>query len=129
MSDDWLDRVKWDDRGLVAAVAQESETGRLLMLAWMNRDALRLTRESGHAVYWSRSRAKLWHKGESSGHRQEVKSIRLDCDGDAILLEVVQRGGIACHTGRHNCFFRKLEDDRWVEVEPVLKDPKAIYVR
>jgi len=129
VSDDWLDRVKWDDRGLVAAVAQESETGRLLMLAWMNRDALRLTRESGHAVYWSRSRAKLWHKGESSGHRQEVKSIRLDCDGDAILLEVVQRGGIACHTGRHNCFFRKLEDDRWVEVEPVLKDPKAIYVR
>lgn len=127
MSDDWLDQVKWDERGLVAAVAQESGTGRLLMLAWMNREALRLTRESGHAVYWSRSRGKLWHKGESSGHQQEVKSIRLDCDADVILLEVVQKGGIACHTGRHNCFFRELEEDRWVEVEPVLKDPKAIY--
>jgi len=127
VSDDWLDQVKWDERGLVAAVAQESGTGRLLMLAWMNREALRLTRESGHAVYWSRSRGKLWHKGESSGHQQEVKSIRLDCDADVILLEVVQKGGIACHTGRHNCFFRELDGDRWVEVEPVLKDPKAIY--
>ncbi|PVV13947.1 MAG: phosphoribosyl-AMP cyclohydrolase [gamma proteobacterium symbiont of Ctena orbiculata] len=123
----WLDAVKWDSDGLVAAIAQESGSGKLLMMAWMNAEALRLTKESGHAVYWSRSRQKLWHKGEESGHQQRVKSIRIDCDGDAILLEVEQKGGIACHTGRHNCFYRELQGDDWVEIQPVLKDPGAIY--
>ncbi|WP_316368272.1 phosphoribosyl-AMP cyclohydrolase [Candidatus Thiodiazotropha sp. CDECU1] len=123
----WLDAVKWDRDGLVAAIAQESGSGKLLMMAWMNAEALRLTKESGHAVYWSRSRQKLWHKGEESGHQQRVKSIRIDCDGDAILLEVEQKGGIACHTGRHNCFYRELQDDEWVEILPVLKDPGEIY--
>jgi phosphoribosyl-AMP cyclohydrolase len=127
VSADWLAEIKWDAQGLVPAIAQEAGTGKLLMLAWMNREALELTRSSGHAVYWSRSRGKLWHKGEESGHQQEVKSMRIDCDADVVLLEVVQKGGIACHTGRHNCFFRELQDDRWVTVEPVLKDPKAIY--
>ncbi|MEW8563432.1 MAG: phosphoribosyl-AMP cyclohydrolase [Candidatus Thiodiazotropha sp.] len=123
----WLDAVKWDPDGLVAAIAQESGSGKLLMMAWMNEEALRLTRESGHVVYWSRSRQKLWHKGEESGHQQQVKSIRIDCDGDVILLEVEQKGGIACHTGRHNCFFRELRGDEWVEILPVLKDPGEIY--
>ena len=127
VSGDWLDSIKWDDRGLVPAIAQESGSGKLLMMAWMNREALRLTQETGHAVYWSRSRGKLWHKGEESGHQQEVRSIRLDCDADVVLLEVVQKGGIACHTGRHNCFFRELRGAEWVAVDPVLKDPKAIY--
>lgn len=123
----WLDGVKWDRDGLVPAIAQESSSGKLLMMAWMNAEALRLTRESGHAVYWSRSRNKLWRKGEESGHRQSVKAIRLDCDGDVILLEVEQKGGIACHTGRHNCFYRELQGDEWVEILPVLKDPGEIY--
>ncbi|MEW8508701.1 MAG: phosphoribosyl-AMP cyclohydrolase [Candidatus Thiodiazotropha sp.] len=123
----WLDAVKWDSNGLVAAVAQESGSGKLLMMAWMNAEALQLTRESGHAVYWSRSRQKLWHKGEESGHQQRVKSIRIDCDGDVVLLEVEQKGGIACHTGRHNCFYRELQGDDWVEVLPVLKEPGEIY--
>lgn len=127
MSDDWLDGIKWDERGLVAAIAQEHDTGTILMLAWMNRESLKLTQETGHAVYWSRSRGKLWHKGESSGHEQVVHAIRLDCDGDVVLLEVEQKGGIACHTGRHHCFFRELRDGVWVEVEPVLKDPREIY--
>jgi phosphoribosyl-AMP cyclohydrolase len=128
MNDAWLDAVKWDAEGLVPAIAQESGTGTVLMMAWMNRDALALTRETGHAVYWSRSRRRLWHKGEESGHQQVVASIRLDCDGDVVLLEVEQRGGIACHTGRHHCFFQELDaDGQWVEVEPVLKDPMAIY--
>ena len=128
MSGAWLDAIKWDANGLVPAIAQEAGSGTLLMMAWMNRKALALTRETGHAVYWSRSRRKLWHKGEESSHQQVVKSIRLDCDGDVVLLEVEQRGGIACHTGRHNCFFRELDGtDQWVEVAPVLKDPKAIY--
>jgi phosphoribosyl-AMP cyclohydrolase len=127
MTEDWLDAIKWDDRGLVPAIAQEQGTGKILMMAWMNRESLALTRETGHAVYWSRSRGKLWHKGEESGHQQVVYAIRLDCDGDVVLLQVVQKGGIACHTGRHNCFFRELDGDRWTEVEPVLKDPKAIY--
>jgi phosphoribosyl-AMP cyclohydrolase len=128
MSGDWTDAIKWDGDGLVPAIPQETGTGTILMMAWMNREALTLTRETGHAVYWSRSRRKLWHKGEESGHQQVVKSIRLDCDGDVVLLEVEQRGGIACHTGRHNCFFRELDGNaRWVEVAPVLKDPKAIY--
>jgi phosphoribosyl-AMP cyclohydrolase len=128
MSGDWLDVIRWDADGLVPAIAQEIGSGTLLMMAWMNREALALTRETGHAVYWSRSRRKLWHKGEESGHQQVVRSIRLDCDGDAVLLEVEQRGGIACHTGRHNCFFRELDGTgQWVEVATVLKDPKAIY--
>jgi phosphoribosyl-AMP cyclohydrolase len=123
----WRDQVKWDDQGLVPAIAQEAGSGKVLMVAWMNREALRLTAESGHAVYWSRSRGKLWHKGEESGHQQQVRAIRLDCDGDVILLEVEQKGGIACHTGRHNCFFRELRDDSWEEILPVLKDPDEIY--
>ncbi|NKN34097.1 phosphoribosyl-AMP cyclohydrolase [Marichromatium bheemlicum] len=125
---DWLDAVAWDANGLVAAIAQERGTGTVLMMAWMNREALRLTRETGHAVYWSRSRGRLWHKGESSGHQQVVHDIRLDCDGDVVLLEVEQRGGIACHTGRHSCFYRSLDESAgWRAVEPVLKDPDAIY--
>ncbi|MEW8070455.1 MAG: phosphoribosyl-AMP cyclohydrolase [Candidatus Thiodiazotropha sp.] len=123
----WLDAVKWDRDGLVPAIAQEAGSGKLLMMAWMNAEALRLTKESGHAVYWSRSRKKLWHKGEESGHQQRVQAIRIDCDGDVILLTVEQKGGIACHTGRHNCFYRELQDDVWVEVEPILKDPREIY--
>jgi phosphoribosyl-AMP cyclohydrolase len=128
MSEDWLDAVKWDARGLVPAIAQEHGTGTILMMAWMNPESLRLTRETGHAVYWSRSRGRLWHKGEESGHQQVVHAIRIDCDADVVLLDVEQKGGIACHTGRHNCFFRELDaDGRWVEVAPVLKDPHAIY--
>ena len=127
LSNDWLEEVKWDERGLVPAIAQEHGTGKILMVAWMNRDALRLTRESGHAVYWSRSRQRLWHKGEESGHQQVVHALRLDCDADVLLLEVEQKGGIACHTGRHNCFFRELQGGEWVAVDPVLKDPSAIY--
>jgi phosphoribosyl-AMP cyclohydrolase len=124
---DWLESVRWTADGLVPAIAQEAVTGRVLMVAWMNREALGKTVETGEAHYWSRSRRKLWHKGEESGHVQKVKSIRLDCDEDVVLLEVEQLGGIACHTGRHNCFFRRLEEGRWVETDPVLKDPSAIY--
>jgi phosphoribosyl-AMP cyclohydrolase len=123
----WLREINWSQDGLVPAIAQETGTGRILMVAWMNRDALRETAESGNAVYWSRSRKRLWRKGEESGHVQKVRSIRLDCDEDVILLEVEQIGGIACHTGRHNCFFRRLDGDQWIEVDPVLKDPGAIY--
>ena len=124
---DWLDQVQWAPDGLVAAIAQEARTGLVLTLAWMNREALARTAETGEAHYWSRSRRRLWRKGEASGHVQKVRSIRLDCDNDAILLEVEQTGGIACHTGRERCFFQRLEGDRWVIVEPVIKDPKAIY--
>ncbi|EGV17541.1 phosphoribosyl-AMP cyclohydrolase [Thiocapsa marina] len=128
MSDDWLDAIHWDDQGLVPAIAQERATGTILMMAWMNPESLRLTRETGHAVYWSRSRGRLWHKGEESGHQQVVHAIRIDCDADVVLLEVEQKGGIACHTGRHNCFFRELDaQGRWVEIAPVLKDPQTIY--
>jgi phosphoribosyl-AMP cyclohydrolase len=123
----WLDAVKWSADGLVPAIAQDIATGKVLTLAWMNRTALERTAETGEAHYWSRSRRSLWRKGETSGHAQKVREIRLDCDGDAILLLVEQVGGIACHTGRERCFFRRLERDRWVEVEPVLKDPAAIY--
>jgi len=123
----WLKEIQWDDQGLVPAIAQESGSGKILMMAWMNREALQLTAESGHAVYWSRSRRKLWRKGEESGHQQLVKAIRLDCDGDAVLLEVEQKGGIACHTGRHNCFYRELQGDAFVEILPVIKDPSEIY--
>jgi len=127
MSDDWLDEIKWTADGLVPAVAQDAADGKILMLAWMNREALQLTAKSGKAVYWSRSRKKLWHKGEESGHQQIVSEIRLDCDNDVIVLQVEQQGGIACHTGRRSCFFQRLEGNTWVAVEPVLKDPDAIY--
>jgi len=126
---DWLDQVQWPADGLVAAIAQDAASGRVLTLAWMNREALARTVETGEAHYWSRSRGRLWHKGESSGHVQRVREVRLDCDNDAILLDVEQTGGIACHTGRERCFFRRLEGDRWVDVEPVIKDPEAIYGR
>ena len=124
---DWLDEVKWDERGLVPVIAQEQGTGDVLMFAWMNREALALTAERGQAVYWSRSRGKLWHKGEESGHVQKVKSIRIDCDADVILLAIEQDGGIACHTGRESCFYRELADGQWVEKDAVLKDPREIY--
>jgi len=123
----WLDEVKWNSDGLVAAIAQEAATGQVLMQAWMNRESLMLTVSLGHAVYWSRSRQKLWHKGESSGHVQDVKEIRLDCDGDTTLLLVEQRGGIACHTGRHHCFFRRLDGDGWQVVDPVIRSAEEIY--
>ncbi len=129
MTTDWLDEVTWNSDGLVTAVAQEAATGDVLMVAWMNREALRLTLEEGYAVYWSRSRQRLWRKGEESGHRQKIVEIRLDCDGDTVLLKVEQIGGIACHTGRHHCFFRRLDRERWNTVEPVLKNPETIYSR
>lgn len=123
----WLDEVNWDDNGLVPVIAQEYDTGKVLMFAWMNREALRLTEETQQAVYWSRSRQKLWHKGEESGHIQKIHEIRLDCDEDVILLRVEQVGGIACHTGRHNCFFKKLDNQTWLIDQAVKKDPKEIY--
>jgi phosphoribosyl-AMP cyclohydrolase len=124
---EWLNAVRWDAQGLVPAIAQDAQTGRILMMAWMNREALQLTAETGHAVYWSRSRQKLWHKGESSGNQQDVKEIRLDCDEDVIVLQVTQRGGIACHTGRASCFYRVLDNGSWKTVDPVLKDPATMY--
>ena len=131
MSYKWLNKVKWDDQGLVPVIAQEASSNDVLMFAWMSRDALTKTVETGEAVYWSRSRKKLWHKGEDSGHIQKVLDIRLDCDEDVVLLKVEQVGGIACHTGRHSCFFQKFEgtsgDGEWVTVEPVVKDPESIY--
>lgn len=127
MSETWLEEVKWDADGLVPAIAQDAASGRVLMVAWMNREALRLTREEGRAVYWSRSRARLWHKGEESGHVQRVREIRLDCDADVILLQVEQVGGIACHTGRERCFYRVLDGENWRETDAVLRDPAAIY--
>ena len=123
----WLDEVPWNGEGLIAAVAQDAASGRVLTLAWMNREALKQTAEKGEAVYWSRSRRKLWRKGEQSGHVQKVRELRLDCDSDAILLQVEQVGGIACHTGRESCFYRKLEKGSWVTTDPVLKDPADIY--
>jgi phosphoribosyl-AMP cyclohydrolase len=127
MSDDWLDEIKWSDDGLLPAIAQENNSGKILMFAWMNREALKLTAEQNHAVYWSRSRQKLWHKGEESGHQQVVSEIRIDCDNDVILLSIEQKGGIACHTGRHSCFYKTLKNNQWLTVEPILKDPKDIY--
>lgn len=126
----WLDDIRWDRDGLVPAIAQEASSGDVLTLAWMNRDALARTAETGEAVYWSRSRGRLWRKGEQSGHVQRVLELRLDCDNDAVLLKVTQLGhepGIACHTGRHSCFFQRYENGGWKTIEPVLKDPKAIY--
>ncbi len=127
MKKNWLDEIKWDKDGLVPAIAQETGSGKMLMMAWMNREALELTVKENRAIYWSRSRNKLWRKGEESGHVQNLKSIKLDCDNDVILMEVEQLGGIACHTGRHNCFFKELKDGQWLEVDPVLKDPSSIY--
>jgi len=123
----WLDDVSWDANGLVPVIAQEHDTGLILMFAWMNREALKLTNDTKQAVYWSRSRNKLWRKGEESGHVQLVHEIRLDCDEDVILINVEQVGGIACHTGRHNCFFKKLENDEWLTDQPVIKSPGEIY--
>lgn len=123
----WLNKVSWSADGLVPAIAQDAASGDILMVAWMNREALKQTVELGEAVYWSRSRKKLWHKGEESGHTQKVKEIRLDCDEDVVLLKIEQSGGIACHTGRRSCFFQMLEDGKWQAVEPVLKDPHEIY--
>ena len=127
MPDSWLNKVNWTNDGLVPVIAQEEGSGKVLMFAWMDREALKLTVETGQAVYWSRSRKKLWRKGEESGHVQQVKEIRLDCDEDVILLTVRQVGGIACHTGRHSCFFQRLDGRLWVADEPVLKDPGEIY--
>ena len=126
-TEDWLNDVKWTAEGLVPAIAQDAKDGRILMMAWMNSEALKLTASTGTAVYWSRSRQKLWHKGEESGHLQRVSEIRLDCDNDVIVLQVEQVGGIACHTGRRSCFYQRLENDRWVTIDPVLKDPDRIY--
>ena len=127
----WLKKVKWDEHGLVPVIAQEAASGDVLMFAWMNRDALARTVELGEAVYWSRSRKKLWHKGEESGHIQKVQEIRLDCDEDVVLLKVEQVDGIACHTGRHSCFYQKFEGTaaagEWLTVEPVLREPEEIY--
>ena len=129
MSDAWLNKVNWSDDGLIPAIAQDATTGRVLMVAWMDREALKRTVEMGEAIYWSRSRKKLWHKGEESGHTQTVKEIRIDCDADVVLLLIEQKGGIACHTGRESCFYSKLENGAWVEVDAVLKDPQEIYKR
>jgi len=127
MSDSWLNEIKWDEKGLIPAIAQDHETNKVLMVAWMNREALTLTVERQQAVYWSRSREKLWAKGEESGHVQKIKEIRLDCDNDVLILKIEQLGGIACHTGRESCFYKRFENGRWVDVEDVLKDPKEIY--
>jgi phosphoribosyl-AMP cyclohydrolase len=126
-SNDWLNSIKWDNDGLVPAIAQDAQSGRILMMAWMNREALQRSAELNQAVYWSRSRNRLWHKGETSGHVQHLSEIRLDCDADVIVLQVEQVGGIACHTGRESCFYRVLKDGEWQVVDAVLKDPKDIY--
>ncbi len=122
-----LDQIKWNQAGLVPAIAQEHDTGKVLMVAWMNRQALQATLAEGRAVYFSRSRQKLWRKGEESGHVQQLKEIRIDCDADVVLMQVEQIGGIACHTGRHNCFYRRYQDGKWIDIDPVLKDPAKIY--
>jgi len=127
VSDAWLNKVNWSADGLVPAIAQDAATGRVLMVAWMDREALKRTVETGEAIYWSRSRKKLWHKGEESGHTQKVKEIRIDCDADVVLLQVEQSGGIACHTGRESCFYSKLENGEWVAIDAVLKNPDEIY--
>ena len=126
-ADNWLDEVTFDDRGLVPVIAQDATTSRVLMVAWANREALAETLATGRAVYWSRARGRLWRKGEESGHVQQVREIRLDCDGDVVLYTVEQQGGVACHTGRASCFFRRLEDGRWQTTDPVLEDPELVY--
>lgn len=127
MSDQWLEEIQWTQEGLVPAIAQDAASGRVVMFAWMNRDSLRKTQETGEAHYWSRSRGKLWHKGEESGHVQKVSSIRIDCDADVVLLGIEQAGGIACHTGRESCFYRELAEGGWTNKDAVLKDPREIY--
>jgi phosphoribosyl-AMP cyclohydrolase len=127
MSSQWLDDIRWTADGLIPVIAQQADSGKVLMFAWMNRESLALTVEQGYAVYWSRSRQRLWQKGEESGHRQQVLDIYFDCDEDVLLIKIEQQGGIACHTGRESCFYRKLVAGRWQAVEPVLKDPKKIY--
>ena len=126
-NEQWLNKVNWTNDGLVPVIAQDAGSGKVLMFAWMNREALKRTVETGEAVYWSRSRKKLWHKGEESGHVQRVKEIRLDCDEDVVLLQIEQVGDIACHTGRHSCFYQKLDGGQWSVTEPVVKDPAEIY--
>ena len=127
MNEQWLDEIKWTTDGLVPVIVQEAGSGTMLMFAWMSRESLDLTVKTGKAVYWSRSRGKLWRKGEESGHEQIVHDIRLDCDNDVLLVTVEQKGGIACHTGRHSCFFKQLQDGAWVTVEPVIKQASDIY--
>ncbi|MCK9503615.1 MAG: phosphoribosyl-AMP cyclohydrolase [Porticoccaceae bacterium] len=127
MTIDFTDAITWNSDGLVPAIAQDQVSGRILMVAWMNQEALKLTLAKKEAVYWSRSRGKLWHKGEESGHIQKVADIRLDCDGDVILLTIEQLGGIACHTGRESCFYRSLVDGEWQITDAVIKDPSLIY--
>ncbi len=127
MSENWLDVIKWNDDGLVPVIAQDAGDGQVLMVAWMNREALQLSARQRTAVYWSRSRRKLWRKGEESGNQQLIKEIRLDCDNDVIMLQIEQKGGIACHTGRRSCFFQRLENGEWKTVESVLKDPAEMY--
>ena len=123
----WLDDIKWDADGLVPAIAQDAKNGKVLMMAWMNRESLQLTIDEGRAIYWSRSRNKLWRKGEESGHVQKLKDLRLDCDADVLLLSVEQLGGIACHTGRERCFYRQYQGGQWIETEAVLKNPSTFY--
>ena len=127
VSRSWLDEIKWDEKGLVPAIAQDEKSGRILMFAWMNREALQQTIDTNCAVYFSRSRNKLWPKGEESGHVQKVSEVRLDCDNDVVLLSIEQVGGIACHTGRESCFYKKYESEAWQETDQVIKDPKEIY--
>ena len=126
-SEAWLDQVRWSNDGLVPAIAQEIGSGRLMMMAWMNREALAATAAEGQAIYWSRSRQRLWRKGEQSGYYQKVREIRLDCDHDVVLLLIEQQGGIACHTGRESCFFQRLDDMRWITIDPVIRRPEEIY--
>ena len=125
----WLDALKWDENGMIPAIAQDAASGRVVMFAWMNRESLTESVKAGYAFYWSRSRQRLWRKGEESGHFQKIKSIRTDCDGDVLLLAIEQVGGIACHTGRESCFFLEHEGEQWRAVEPVIKDPKEIYAK
>lgn len=127
MSEQWLAEINWDEQGLIPAIAQDYQTGRVLMVAWMNAESLQLSVQEGRAIYWSRSRKKLWRKGEESGHVQKLHEVRLDCDADVIILQVEQFGGIACHTGRHSCFYRVLQNGQWISVDPVLKVPHEIY--
>ena len=127
MSQDWLQEIQWTEDGLVPVIAQEHDSGRVVMFAWMNRESLTLSVETGFAVYWSRSRQRLWRKGEESGHQQKIIDIQLDCDADVILLKIEQKGGIACHTGRQSCFYRSLQKGQWQTTEPILKDPSQIY--
>lgn len=129
MNDNWLDQIKWDKDGLVPAIAQDHKSGRILMMAWMNREALQLTIEEQRAIYFSRSRNKLWRKGEESGHVQKLYELRTDCDQDVILMQVEQLGGIACHTGRESCFYLRQQDNQWQATDPVIKDPNSIYTK